>query len=139
MDFNTITSKQYELKIKSPVDGEFSGLTVNLISLNEDGPKQLSEEHAERKSEAIANGRPLSQKAQQEHAKDLFAACVVSWEWGEAADGKMASIGGETPECTPENVKMMLEKFPWFYSQVFTAARKEANFYQVSGAKSPKK
>lgn len=139
MDFNTIDSQSSEVVIMSPDEPVETGLVVKVVSVNDDAPKEVSDRHAKIRQNYERRGATVPTETERNMAKEVFAACIVDWTWGTGPDGEEASIGGEKPECTDENKKMMLTNFPWFYKQIIDAVRDDSRFFTRKRAKSSKK
>ena len=103
-----------EYDLLHPVTGEPTGAILKLRGSDATGYKDELERQRDAmvRKKSLAAAMTRSERESREIA--LLRTCVVGW--------KNLQLGGKDLEFSPENVEMLLVKYPWFRSQVDTAA-----------------
>ena len=55
-------------------------------------------------------------------SKSVLAQCIISWSG--------FVLNGKSLECTPENVLMVFEQFPWIHDQIDERANDRTDFFK---------
>ncbi len=108
MDLATLTTDLATIDILMPGKNEPTGLKITLRSKDSDEIKAVNRRWQQK---ALKGGRNrMTVEDIEANTLEILCAAVASWEW----TGK-AMWDGRKPECTPENVKKVLEhKGAWF-------------------------
>ncbi len=121
------SNEGFDVQIYHPGTNEDLGITIHVLGKDSDEFIKVSRAQSKKRLAKMTKGgfRNTSTVPVEEIDQDaiaLLAACTKSWK-GVIVDGKAV-------ECTPENVAMIYERFPWIKEQVDTAIGDRANFIQ---------
>lgn len=120
----------YFVHLKHPVKGtvlmtEETNEPIGIFVVGTD-----SDEYAECERNLLDQGLALAQARAQnqatvkpniaERAIDTIAACVKSW--------KNITLDGNSLQCTPENVRLLITRFRWIREQLDREIGNRANF-----------
>ncbi len=127
VDFTTLdTKKQSEdgavYRVLSPRDGTETGATIRLAGADSDTYRAIERKQNNKRTSKISSGRPftLTQEEVEEDNLKKAMSCTLGWT--------DMILNGQELECTPENVRMMYERFPWLYEQVWVFIQDRKNF-----------
>lgn len=119
------SNEGFDVQIYHPGTNEDLGITIHVLGKDSDEFIKVSRAQSKKRLAKMSKGgfRNTSPVPVEEIDQDslvLLAACTKSW--------KGVIVEGKAIECTPDNVVMIYERFPWIREQVDTAIGDRANF-----------
>lgn len=125
MDLRGIVDHEslFPLELRHPITGVALGIIFNLRSVGSEASKRVIREHADEAIRMHHHSTPITADKIERRELDKAVAYVASWEWGEHT-----YEGVVNPECSPENVRRILDAEPWIFAQVVEAATSMENF-----------
>lgn len=120
MDLNSLdlTKNSNEgawITVKHPASNEDLPIKIKVIGKDSDKFIKLSEDFRRSTLEDMKSNKTVEQRIQtsKEYGDTLLVACTLEWQ-GIELDGKKL-------DCTPENIKLVYQRFGWIKEQVDTA------------------
>lgn len=126
MDFSKLKYSEIVLDIKNPATGENLGLSVTLVSPDDDRVKKVKLQNDNERLVLLRRGKDFDAKKVDENVNKMLAACVTGWVWGDEAE-----YNGVKLDFTTENVMLLLKELPWFKKQIEAVVVDDANFFQI--------
>jgi len=127
MDLNSLdlTKNSNEgawITLKHPASNEDLPMKIKVIGKDSDKFIKLSEDFRRSTLEDMKSNKTVEQRIQtsKEYGDTLLVACTLEWQ-GIELDGKKL-------DCTPENIKLVYQRFGWIKEQVDSAIADRANF-----------
>lgn len=98
-------------------DGTKTDIRINLVSRDSKTYKSRIRKLAEKNRR---NSKGLSVADLESESMNIFVSCTIGWE--------NVEVKGKAIECTPENVEMIFEEYPWIYDAVRDFIDDRTNF-----------
>jgi len=110
------------ITVKHPASNEDLPIKIKVIGKDSDKFIKLSEDFRRSTLEDMKSNKTVEQRIQtsKEYGDTLLVACTLEWQ-GIELDGKKL-------DCTPENIKLVYQRFGWIKEQVDTAIADRAVF-----------
>jgi len=110
------------ITLKHPASNEDLPMKIKVIGKDSDKFIKLSEDFRRSTLEDMKSNKTVEQRIQtsKEYGDTLLVACTLEWQ-GIELDGKKL-------DCTPENIKLVYQRFGWIKEQVDTAIADRAVF-----------
>ena len=114
------------LNIVDPVEGNNIGLSIVIYGPDSDAQAEAKVEarDAISKLRQASIAGTIAEGESEDISLSMLAKCVKSWD---------AVEEGQSLNCTPENIKRVLKRFPWIRSQVDQFANSRAPYKQFYG------
>ena len=117
----------FDVQIYHPSNNENLGITIHVIGRDSDEFKRVLWAQSKKRIAKMqkSGNRPglFYPEDSERDGLELLAACTKSWSG--------VIVKGKTLECTPDNVIMVYEQFPWIREQVDAAIGDRANFIKA--------
>lgn len=124
MDLAEIKPSERIIEILHPSTGENLGITVSIISLNDERAATVRRRIQNKRIELERRGKTFKASDIEENEMELLMVAITGWDWGENQFHK------ETPAFIEKNVKTVLKELPWFKKQIMEAIDDEKAFFQ---------
>lgn len=124
MDISSIKPAERIIEILHPGTGEKLGITVSVISLNDERLNQVRRRIQNKRIDLEKRGKTFKADDIEENEFELFVATMTGWSW----EGDN-TFNGEKPAFNERNVKAVLKELPWFKDQVREAIGDEKAFF----------
>lgn len=124
MDLSTIKPSEIMVDIVHPKTHEKLGITVTVVSLNDDKMKKLKRKIADENYRLQSRGKTMKSSDVEDNVIALTSEAMTGWIWEGDANWK-----GEKPQFNPKTVKEVLNELPWFLEQVSVAISEERDFF----------
>jgi hypothetical protein len=115
-----------EIGILHPSTGEDLGITITVASIDSKTYRKAQHEQANAQIGQMAakgaKGVAVTAEVVEERGLALLTKCTLGWRGVE--------FEGKTLECTPENVRMVYDQFPWIREQVDRAIANRSHFFK---------
>lgn len=115
--------------IVHPGTGAKIGLTVEMVSLDDDRVKSVTRRVTDARLKKAARGKNFTSEEIEENEINIIAAASVGWTWCEDDDGEPGNIDGEQPKFSNAAVRSLL-KTAWVREQLNTALGDTERFFQ---------
>lgn len=125
MDISNLKPVERIIQILHPVTSKELGITVSLLSLNDERMAQIRRKIQNKKIELEKRNKVFKADDLEENELDLLCASITGWSWNGDAD-----YHGEKPVFNEKNVKDVLKELPWFKEQIVEAIGDEKAFFQ---------
>lgn len=125
MDISNLKPVERIVEILHPVTGEKLGITVSILSLNDERMAQIRRKIQNKRIELEKRNKTFKADDLEENELELLCASMTGWVW----DGE-ADYHGEKPAFNEKNVKAVLKELPWFRQQITEAIGDEKAFFQ---------
>lgn len=113
MDLSKIKPVERLYEILHPATGEEVGITVGIMSLDDDRLRTIKRQIQDKKTHLEARGKSFTAKQIEENQRMLVFTAMTSWEWrGDA------NWNNEIPAFNQKNVFEIFETIPWFLTQL---------------------
>lgn len=101
--------------LKHPVNNDELPMKIKVIGKDSDKFIKLSEDFRRSTLEDMKTNKTSEQRIQvaKEYGDNILIACTLEWQ-GIELDGKKL-------DCTPDNVKLVYQRFGWIKEQIDTA------------------
>ena len=127
MDISNIKSSERIIEILHPKTGEELGISVTVMSYDDDRMKKIRRKILDRRLHLEARGKHFKSEELNENANDLCFNAMTGWEWrGDAV------FHGKKPEFTRASVTAVFEELSWFRDQIDNAIGDEKAFFATS-------
>ena len=119
------SNEGFDVQIYHPGTNEDLGISIHVLGKDSDEFIKVSRAQSKKRLAKMSKGgfrntAPVPVEEIDQDSLALLAACTKSW--------KGVIVEGKAIECTPDNVVMIYERFPWIREQVDTAIGDRANF-----------
>lgn len=121
--------KPFELELVHPGTKRGLGLYLEIISINEPGPKKVTSRINAAAQKLIRKNQSFTAEQQRDNAIEILSACTIGWHWREDADGNPANWNGEQLDFTPANLRKVL-LVDELREQVDTEVADNSNFFR---------
>lgn len=133
MDLSEIKVVEKDVKIVHPSNKAFTGLTVTLMSPNDERLDKLRNQITQQQiSQQAKNKTPKVEELKANRRKILFAA-MTKWDWGIGDDGEQVLWFGEKPELNPRVWGEIYDSASWIVDQIDTEFGELESFFQTAG------
>jgi hypothetical protein len=102
------------IKINNPGNGKYEGITVELVSLDDEKMNEKRRQIADRRIHLEQRGKTFSAAQLENNHHDVLFNAMNGWTWENDADGVPATFNGEVPQFTRDNVIAVFKELPWF-------------------------
>ena len=118
------SNEGFDVQIYHPGTNEDLGISIHVLGKDSDEFIKVSRAQSKKRLAKMSKGgfrntAPVPVEEIDQDSLSLLAACTKSW--------KGVIVEGKAIECTPDNVVMIYERFPWIREQVDTAIGDRAN------------
>ena len=124
MDISTLKPSERLIQIKHPKSGEDLGITVTVMSIDDERMKGTMRRIRDRNRSQEAKGKAIKSEEWEETTNQLVFSAMTGWEWAEGVDFK-----GKKPEFSRAMVFMVFTELPWFRDQIDEVLGDEKGFY----------
>lgn len=118
MDLSKIKACNAVVEIRNKINGELVGLSITLRPDSHPEVKavmnRVTNDYINQQRTRI---KVTAEKIEANNMDKLVAA-TEAFTWGEGADGKPATWGGEQIQATPANIRRLYREAPWIKEQV---------------------
>lgn len=126
MDIGKVEKQSSEVEILHPSTLEPTGLVIKVIGYNAPEVKKVIRSLQDARLKR--RGRLQTDAEREAEQIKIITASVVGWTWGTDPEGNEATLNGEKPEFSTENVKTVLAE-EWLRNQVDDANMDERRFF----------
>lgn len=133
MDLLSLTPVERIVPILHPVTKVELGITVSLMSLQDERMKKIKRRILDEKLRLQSRGKDFKAEEIQENGNLIIFSAMTGWEW--SGD---ATFNNEKPAFNQANVFKVFEKLPWFRAQLDEALNDEEAFFPTSEVDSKK-
>jgi hypothetical protein len=126
MDISALVPVERTIEIVHPVTKEELGITVSLLSLNDDRMRKIKRKIQDERIRLESKGKSFKSADIEENEIAMVFAAMIGWEWK-----KDTEFEGEKPAFNIANVKKVLTKLDWFKTQLMEAISEEEAFFQT--------
>lgn len=133
MDIAATKPVERVISIVHPVTGEDTGITVHLMSIQDERMKRVKRRIQDERMKLERRGKSFDASQQEDNILSLIFHSMTGWEW--SGDVK---FHGEKPAFNEVNVKKVLTELYWFQKQIDEALDDEKAFFQTSEPDSKK-
>ena len=110
MDISAISANERTIDILHPATGEPTGLKVTLLPGTDEKVESARRKITNRRLQS--RSQKITAEQLEAEGMELLLASVSGWEWGEA------TLGGEQPEFSADNVRRVLKQHKWIRDQI---------------------
>lgn len=125
MDISNLKPVERIIEIVHPATGEKLGITVSVLSLNDERMAQIRRKIQNKRIELEKRNKTFKADDLEENELELLVAGITGWSW----DGEI-TYHDEKPVFNEKNVKSVLKELPWFKDQIMEAIGDEKAFFQ---------
>lgn len=127
MDISKLKPVERTIEIKHPVTGLNLGVSVTIISPDDERLKAATRAVQDRNLLNRQKNKTITTVDVEENTTKLMVAAILSWNWY----GKDIDFEGKKPEFTPENVKKILTTpgLEWFRRQIDEELSETKSFF----------
>lgn len=126
MDISSLKPSERIIDILHPVTREPLGITVSVLSLNDERVSKVRKKILTESQRLRERGKSLDADDIERNKDALMFATVTGWEWKDDAKFK-----GEKPVFNPKNLLAVMAELPWFRKQLEEAIEDEEAFFQT--------
>lgn len=127
MDISKIVPIERAIEIKHPVTGVNVGISVTLMSPDDERLKPVIREINDKALALRQKNKNFSIDQVEENNMKLMLTTILSWNWY----GKDVNFKGEKPEFNSANVKLVLNTLDWFKKQIDEELAETKSFFTV--------
>jgi hypothetical protein len=115
LDLTKSSNEGAWITLKHPSSNDDLPMKIKVIGKDSDKFIKLSEDFRRSNLEDMKSNKTVEQRMQasKEYGDTLLVACTLEWQ-GIELDGKKL-------DCTPENIKLVYQRFGWIKEQIDTA------------------
>lgn len=124
-ELTELKPKEIEFEILNPATDDEIGITVKLMSPDDDRMSSIKRRVTDFNLQKQKKGKTIKAVEIEENEIELLAATLTDWDW----HGEDVKFHGEKPDFTIQNVKKVLKEIPWFKSQVNEKLDDEKGFF----------
>lgn len=125
MDLSNIKPVERMIDILHPSTGEKIGVTVTVLSINDERMAAVKRRIQNKKIELDRRGKTFKVDDLEENEMELLTTAITGWNWEGDVD-----FHGEKPAFNEKNVKAVLKELTWFKQQIMEAVGDEKAFFQ---------
>lgn len=125
MDLANIKPVERIIDIVHPSTGEKIGVSVTVLSINDEKMAAAKRRIQNKKLELDRRGKTFKADDLEENEMELLTTAITGWNWEGDVD-----FHGEKPAFNEKNVKAVLKELTWFKQQIMEAVGDEKAFFQ---------
>lgn len=111
------------INIKHPATGEPIGVTVSIMSIDDERMKPIKRQIQDRKLKLEQRGKNFKAEEIEENGFDLAFRAMLGWDWGDN------TFEGKKPEFSKAFAYVVFAKLSWFHNQIMEAISEEKSFF----------
>ncbi|QWY83150.1 hypothetical protein [Rhizobium phage RHph_X2_24] len=124
MDIAAIKPQEALVNINHPATQEPIGVTVSLMSINDERMKIIRRQIQDRRIKLEQKGKSFKAEEIEENGYELAFRAMTGWQW----EGE-TTFNGKKPEFEKAAVVHVFKSLPWFHEQVMDAISDEKRFF----------
>lgn len=117
-DIGKIKPSERKVEIKNPGTGKKEGITVGILSIDDEQMKRIKRKITDRRIDLEKKGKAFKANELEDNRNAIIFEGMTGWEWTEDEDGEPALFNGKVPEFNRANVYEVFEAAPWFAEQL---------------------
>lgn len=125
MDLANLKPVERVIDILHPSTGEKIGVSVTVLSINDEKMAAAKRRIQNKKLELDRRGKTFKADDLEENEMELLTTAITGWNWEGDVD-----FHGEKPAFNEKNVKAVLKELTWFKQQIMEAVGDEKAFFQ---------
>jgi hypothetical protein len=125
MDLANLKPVERMIDILHPSTGEKIGVSVTVLSINDEKMAAAKRRIQNKKLELDRRGKTFKADDLEENEMELLTTAITGWNWEGDVD-----FHGEKPAFNEKNVKAVLKELTWFKQQIMEAVGDEKAFFQ---------
>lgn len=125
MDLANLKPVERMIDILHPSTGEKIGVSVTVLSINDEKMAAAKRRIQNKKLELERRGKTFKADDLEENEMELLTTAITGWNWEGDVD-----FHGEKPVFNEKNVKAVLKELTWFKQQIMEAVGDEKAFFQ---------
>lgn len=125
MDLANLKPVERMIDILHPSTGEKIGISVTVLSINDEKMAAAKRRIQNKKLELDRRGKTFKADDLEENEMELLTTAITGWNWEGDVD-----FHGEKPAFNEKNVKAVLKELTWFKQQIMEAVGDEKAFFQ---------
>lgn len=125
MDLANLKPVERIIDILHPSTGEKIGVSVTVLSINDEKMAAAKRRIQNKKLELDRRGKTFKADDLEENEMELLTTAITGWNWEGDVD-----FHGEKPAFNEKNVKAVLKELTWFKQQIMEAVGDEKAFFQ---------
>lgn len=125
MDLANLKPVERMIDILHPSTGEKIGVSVTVLSINDEKMAAAKRRIQNKKLELDRRGKTFKVDDLEENEMELLTTAITGWNWEGDVD-----FHGEKPTFNEKNVKAVLKELTWFKQQIMEAVGDEKAFFQ---------
>jgi hypothetical protein len=125
MDLANLKPVERIIDIVHPSTGEKIGVSVTVLSINDEKMAAAKRRIQNKKLELDRRGKTFKADDLEENEMELLTTAITGWNWEGDVD-----FHGEKPAFNEKNVKAVLKELTWFKEQIMEAVGDEKAFFQ---------
>lgn len=125
MDLANLKPVERIIDIVHPSTGEKIGVSVTVLSINDEKMAAAKRRIQNKKLELDRRGKTFKADDLEENEMELLTTAITGWNWEGDVD-----FHGEKPAFNEKNVKAVLKELTWFKQQIMEAVGDEKAFFQ---------
>lgn len=125
MDLANLKPVERMIDILHPSTGEKIGVSVTVLSINDEKMAAAKRRVQNKKLELDRRGKTFKADDLEENEMELLTTAITGWNWEGDVD-----FHGEKPAFNEKNVKAVLKELTWFKQQIMEAVGDEKAFFQ---------
>lgn len=125
MDLANLKPVERMIDILHPSTGEKIGVSVTVLSINDEKMATAKRRIQNKKLELDRRGKTFKADDLEENEMELLTTAITGWNWEGDVD-----FHGEKPAFNEKNVKAVLKELTWFKQQIMEAVGDEKAFFQ---------
>ncbi len=125
MDLANLKPVERMIDILHPSTGEKIGVSVTVLSINDEKMAAAKRRIQNKKLELDRRGKTFKVDDLEENEMELLTTAITGWNWEGDVD-----FHGEKPAFNEKNVKAVLKELTWFKQQIMEAVGDEKAFFQ---------
>ncbi len=127
MDISKIAPMERKIEIKHPGTGQDLGISITLMSPDDERLKPLIREINEKALSLRQKNKSFTAEQTEANTLKLMLTTIVAWDWY----GKDVEFEGKKPEFNSANVKKVLERCDWLRKQIDEELSETRSFFTV--------
>ena len=125
MDLANLKPVERMIDILHPSTGEKIGVSVTVLSINDEKMAAAKRRIQNKKLELDRRGKTFKVDDLEENEMELLTTAITGWNWEGDVD-----FHGEKPAFNEKIVKAVLKELTWFKQQIMEAVGDEKAFFQ---------
>lgn len=117
-EISVIKPVERTINILNPGDKSFLGITVDLMSIDDDRLKKARRRIEDRRLSLAKKGDTFNAEEIDANKHELYFTAMTGWTWGKDANGEQNTFHDEVPDFNRRMVHMVFDELPWFRDQI---------------------